>query len=480
MEQSPKVSITNGNHPADIVGRLKMFGNALLFCFLVGFAILFIRASSHPLFWDSILLSGQYALFYFGHWGSDLFVTQEIAGYPPIWGYYLATCWKLFGKTLLVSHLAMLPFLVLFLFEVRRACQRWIKPKWQNWVLVLVLLEPTLLAQSTQVAPDLALLAFFWYIFNDWVEGATWRTAVFLCLLMLLSPRGLLVGLGLILFGVTFNREGRKRAISHSLPVILLPLLAAGAWYIAHKIHFGWAGFQSGNDWGGLFSFVSIQGFLKNVLVLVWRFLDQGRVLVFGLGLVLFWMNRKSLQINQTLIRLLICLSIASFPAFLIFENGVGHRYLMPFTSVLLFGFGQMVVQLNLRQAVVTFAFSFVALLSGHFWIYPDPIAKGWDATLAHIPYFQLKKEAVDYLKDAKPYSIGSDFPNLRPPAEENLEGSAITIFKQKELRSDNKVLYSNVFNGFSETDLDTLERDFNIEKQWQSGIVTLILYQRK
>lgn len=480
MEQSPKVSITNGNHSPDIVRQLKAWGSALLFCFLVGFWFLFFISLRNPLFWDSILLSGQYGLFYLVHWGKELFVPQEMAGYPPLWGYYLATCWKVFGKSLAVSHLAMLPFLGLFGFEVRKACQRWINPQWKNWVLVLVLLEPTWLAQSTQVAPDLALLAFFWVVLNDQAEGGSWRAPFFLSLLMLLSPRGLLVGFGLILFGISSGKSEKKAFVPTFISLYLAPLALATFWYLVHKLHFGWAGFNTSNDWGGLFSFVSIKGFLKNLVVLAWRFLDQGRILVFGLGILLFWLNRKWIQTDKTLLRLLVCLSISLFPAFLLFQNGVGHRYLLPFTTVLLLMVGQVLSQLNIRQAVLAFSFCFVALLSGHLWIYPEPIAKGWDATLAHLPYFQLKKEAVAYLSDAKPSTIGSDFPNLRPPLEENLDGSAQTIFKPKILRTDNRILYSNVFNGFSEADLDTLKLDFSIEKQWQSGRVNMVLYQRK
>ena len=464
----------------NIVGRLNLFGNALLFCFLAGFVILFSISVHNPLFWDSILLSGQYGLFYFENWGSKLFVPHDMAGYPPLWGYYLATCWKLFGKSLLVSHLAMLPFLVLLIFEIRRACLRWVKPEWRQWVLVLVLLEPTWLAQSTQVAPDLALIAIFWLIFNDFVVGKKMRPALFLSILMMLSPRGLLVGFGLILFGLTSGLGNRKTSLVTHFSPFLLPIALTLTWYAAHKIHFGWAGFDSGNDWGGLFSIVSVKGFIRNGLVLVWRFLDQGRVLVFGLGFLLCWMNRKSIEPNKYLLRILICLSIPLFPAFLIFENGVGHRYLLPFTTLLLFAFGQMVSSLNARQAILAFSFSFISLLSGHLWIYPEPIAKGWDATLAHLPYFHLKNQALAYLGDVKPNSIGSDFPNLRPPLEENLAGLSTSVFKQKALKSDSKVLYSNVFNGFSALDLDTLKRDFMIEKQWQSGQVKMILYVRK
>lgn len=49
------------------------------------------------------------------------------------------------------------------------------------------------------------------------------------------------------------------------------------------------------------------------------------------------------------------------------------------------------------------------ALLSGNFWVYPDPIAKGWDASLAYLPYQQMRREmncfidaeGIDYAETA-------------------------------------------------------------------------------
>ena len=37
-------------------------------------------------------------------------------------------------------------------------------------------------------------------------------------------------------------------------------------------------------------------------------------------------------------------------------------------------------------------------LISGNLWIYPRNIAQGWDATLAHVPYYNLRIEAINYL----------------------------------------------------------------------------------
>jgi len=36
--------------------------------------------------------------------------------------------------------------------------------------------------------------------------------------------------------------------------------------------------------------------------------------------------------------------------------------------------------------------------LTGHLWIYPEKMAKSWDCTLAHLPYYELRKQCFDYI----------------------------------------------------------------------------------
>lgn len=33
------------------------------------------------------------------------------------------------------------------------------------------------------------------------------------------------------------------------------------------------------------------------------------------------------------------------------------------------------------------------------FWVYPEKIAHSWDATLAHIPYYELRKDCFNYIE---------------------------------------------------------------------------------
>ena len=63
------------------------------------------------------------------------------------------------------------------------------------------------------------------------------------------------------------------------------------------------------------------------------------------------------------------------------------------------------------------FTMAFMGLLSGNFWVYPQPISTGWDSTLAHLPYYKLRNEMLQYIDNQgiKCSDVGTAFPNWRP-----------------------------------------------------------------
>ena len=86
--------------------------------------------------------------------------------------------------------------------------------------------------------------------------------------------------------------------------------------------------------------------------------------------------------------------------------------------------------------------------LSGNFWIYPEKIAQGWDASLAHWPYFELRNKMNDYLKESNIDIdiVACTFPNVSQLKFLNLSSSS----KRHEFLNLDKnryVIYSNIFN---------------------------------
>ncbi len=94
---------------------------------LLGIAPVFItiavwlRSCRHPFFWDTIQLASRQAQWYYDQHFKYLLLPDVIdSGHPSGFGMYLALCWQWLGQSLLVSHLAILPFVVLILLGLFR------------------------------------------------------------------------------------------------------------------------------------------------------------------------------------------------------------------------------------------------------------------------------------------------------------------------------------------------------------------------
>jgi hypothetical protein len=107
-------------------------------------------------------------------------------------------------------------------------------------------------------------------------------------------------------------------------------------------------------------------------------------------------------------------------------------------------------------------------------------VAVGWDATLAHVPYHRLKENMLQFMRKAgiKAAQTGSDFPNDAAIGYADLSGRT-NVFPPKDLNSQPYILYSNVFNGFSDEEINTLRTTWKVLKTECSGRVEMTLYAR-
>ncbi|GGK89349.1 hypothetical protein ACD591_18455 [Rufibacter glacialis] len=437
-------------------------------------------------FWDSILLASKYGQWYYHTRFSTLFVPADLAGYPPLFGMYLAAGWHLFGKTLPVSHFLMLPFLLGLVWQVYLLARHFLPPS-GVWVgLLLVFLDPTVLAQAAQVAPDIVLLFLYLLCLNALLQHRPFLSSIGLVLMAVHTPRSqLLLGAVFLTYlllswleegSLTFSKIRRK----------LLPFLPAAlvllAWLGLHYQHFGWVGFSRSSAWGSYAAWASPVEILRNLVLICWRLLDFGRVSLWLTAGVLLWTSRKNLTLStrQLLILLLVPLAVLSL-VLVWFTNPIGHRYWLVVYVALGLLVAHLVQQISRPRRLLVVLVLVGSLASGHFWVYPEKIAKGWDASLAHLPYFKLRHQMLSYLDQQKiPWQeVGSDFPNLASPAETDLTADH-RRFPAKDLKTQRYIFYSNVFNGFTDQELTALQQEWVVVQELKEGLVYVRLYGKK
>ena len=442
----------------------------------------------HVFFWDTIQLGSKHAHWYYETNFQHLLLPEEIdSGHPPAFGMYLAFVWSLFGKSLMASHLAMLPFLLgipVLLFRIGE----YFGGRANSWMLALVAIaDPALAGQAVLVSPDIVLACFFLLVLSGILYRRTDWQLIGALGLAAISTRGMMVVVALYLFKVGISWEKNwLTPIRQALAFVPSGLLAL-AFLAYHYQQKGWVGYHEAMPWAPGFERVGIQGLVKNMAVLGWRLLDFGRLFVI---LTLAWLGYRmwkegsllaNKKVRQALILVMIILPLLSI-TFLAYRGLHGHRYLLPaFLSISLLFYTLLIYStFTNRLRHLFFGVILTGLATGNLWIYPDTISQGWDSTLAHLPYYKLRSNLLNYLdENSIPLeSVGTAFPEIGPLKFKALNGERRGM-KSKDLSRDTLIFYSNVMNDFTDNEIWRLKNEWKVVKLWENRGVKVILYRR-
>ncbi|MDX2413723.1 MAG: hypothetical protein QNK33_00910 [Bacteroidales bacterium] len=433
------------------------------------------------MFWDNVLFASKM--------GKHLYLNSPLnwnmpdsldAGHPPLLATIMALGWKVLGRSLEISHYLMLPFIFGLLWQLYSFVSFFVKErKYQPWAMLLVLADPTLSSQLILVNPEIIQLFFFFLALNSLLRQNSFMKVLSLVFLGLVSYRGMMLCAGIFLVEVVIDIVIRKKSLNSILSIRLLieyfigalPALVFIAWRLINK---GWIINNPAAIWARAWDFDSVLGFLenfgRNIVILLHRFADFGRLGVLVFILIAFWYRRGNNDPKRTsLLIISIFSTLFIIVSSLIIRNPIGHRYFIPsYLSLSLLAF--LLLKSSKWQKTLYFVL-LLSLVGGNFLIYPEKIAQGWDASLAHLPYWNLRKEALEYMDDNNIdiNETASFFPNISEIDDINLNGD-----KRKFLEfsgKENYVFCSNVFN-LSDADLDLVNNHYTVLKQFKKGRV--------
>ncbi len=431
--------------------RTEVLDLTILFFFALAFTL---TTSGGFFFWDNVIQISAPANWYYENNFSSLFAPDNIAtGHPPLIGLYLAAAWKIFGRSILISHLAMLPFTFGVLAQIYILAKLTSLSRAERWlVLLIILADPTLLSQLSLVTFEVPQMFFFLLTINSVLRKRRLLQGTGFMLLILTSLRGTICGGGIVLYIILYEwKSGFKyilKELKYFLPGIFVFLLFISSFYLNK----GWVVHNSVSQrWEGMASFEDIRGIARNVLILVWRLIDFGRIGIWvTLFLILYRAINKGSKLDEIQNKILILggSQLAVMALFTIpFSNTLGHRYFLPVIVLASLFVGVYVIKTLQRYAIILL-FNLLLLIAGSLLIYPDHIAQGWDSTPAHWGYYGARKEMIEiitqkYQIDEK---IGTFYPNIESPKYIDLEERQ-PLFKAADISSDQLIFYSNVFN---------------------------------
>jgi hypothetical protein len=465
--------------------------------FYLFFLLLLLVTVKFPFFWDTVQLASKHAHFFYETGFSSIILPNEIdSGHIPTLGIYLAMIWKIAGKSLIVSHLAMFPFVFGIVYQSIILVRRYYSSEWHYYALALLLADATLLAQCTLVSPDVLVVFFLLMSFNNLFPRKQFWGPIALAGLALSSMRGMMCIAGLFLAEMLLYISHEKielstvwlkktflfafRAIKAYLPAIILAFTFL-AW---HYYKTGWIGYHKEMPWYTLFQRVGFKGAIWNTFILGWRLIDFGRIFVWLTGMFCLWhffRNRPVLPGKlKTILIILLSMLIALCHAAILHRNLSAHRYFLPIYLLI-----SLLVTYYLFEVIhsrfwkkAAFYIMFAGMLSGNFLIYPDNVDKGWDSSLAYLPYFSLRERMMNYM-DKEGIAInetGTLFPNLSKLKYIDLSDKD-DAFAELDLKTNRYVFYSNIYNGFPAAQLYELKSYWRKLKEYRFMGVKIILY---
>jgi len=204
------------------------------------------------------------------------------------------------------------------------------------------------------------------------------------------------------------------------------------------------------NEWPDARTVASLSTVLKNFLVFNWILLDFGRIAIWISGLCFLFKKYKDAMVDANsyfLIRLVCSQYIIFMFTTIFFNNTIGHRYLLPIIVLFYILFYYILIQNSNYRSFIYATISLILIIS-NFIVYPDKIAQGWDASLAHWFYHDVREDMIDCLEKSNidPKNVGSFFPNLYQERYYFINENS-NSFSSYIPDNHKYLLYSNVYN---------------------------------
>jgi hypothetical protein len=270
---------------------------------------------------------------------------------------------------------------------------------------------------------------------------------------------------------------------------LLLPFLPGflliAAWSWMHYRATGWTGYHPGSPWAGCYEKVDLAGVARNGVIVAWRLLDFGRIFVVAVAGWLVLKQKGNLLLTppfNRLLLLLLFLLLSTLPPMLGYKMLNGHRYLIPVFYLL------SVIAVTLLYAAeitrklrnILYGVMLGGLLTGNLWVYPDGVAMGWDATLAHLPWHKVRHEMLAFMEEnhIPVEETGSRTPNTSVFDDTYLNGDP-RAFPWADLSTDKYVFYTNISNMFTDEEIETLKKNWVVVKEIRILQVKAILYKK-
>ena len=398
--------MTRYNYTSILLGLVVISYTALLFISL-----------DFCYFWDNIQQTSKEAHFFLTT-NFEIFPTNKLnsefslTGYhPPLMGLMTAILWKTFGYNIWVSHIFIFFWALILIYNLYKLLSIFFSEKHIGWIMLILMFEPTVLTQFVIASPDFILLTALVISIRGVIEKKFILLSVGLFFLFAINMRGVFAGfIFFVAHFVYLINSSKQKNYFHNLLINFTPYIPTffilGMYYLIFFMLNGW--FFTNSPYSEHYSLpANLNRTITHFAEFMVRLFENGRFVMWCLAIVSFYWLFKKFRFTNAKLNFIFILFLGLISNYFLFifitQMPFSPRYFMPF--FLLFSIMVLkgiVERLNSKHVIILFTLLILVELTGNLWIYPEKIAKSWDTTLAHIPYYTLRNECFNYIDENK------------------------------------------------------------------------------
>ena len=455
----------------------------IIFVFSALYFAAILLSASTPMFWDMAYVSKISNLIFDNNFSKIIFPEFD-NGTPPLYSIYISILWKIFGKSLFICHIAILPFVIGLVYQFYKLSSKFLPQKQIIFALILLFIEPTILTQTILAGLDLVFCFLFLFGLNSVLENKRYMIALSVIAIPLLNSRCFTSVFSIFLIDCYINRSEylNIKKFAKSIVAYLPALIFLIIWLLYHYLNTNW--FAVSNNRAKYHHFNGLEEIFRNFIYIVWKIVDFGRVVIYIVVLIFAFKIFKSK--NKKGISLIIIMLLSIIPYlffFLPFSYPVSHRHFMIIYIIGSLTVVYFLLTLNKKpHRIIIYTVITISLIIGNFWLYPERFGNGWDSSLKSIPYFKLKEKFDSYIKISKinPADIGADFPMNFDNYDTYLSEThfQFTDIDKKPLDKFRYIVQSNISNNFIPNEINTLNNKWILLKTFKSKQIYIKLFK--
>lgn len=447
------------------------------------YSIIIVKSLPTGIFWDSITILSKPATFLYEN---GIFNFHYPASYdngdPQLVPFYISLIWQIFGRNLVVTHLAFLPVAIIIITQLYRLTSKLFPSALTSYVFLLIALDPTLTSQSTGIYQDSFVILFSLLLINALIDQSKVRIMLFMLFLCMVSRRGILLTFGFMLsyfINMIFVEKKSPKDTFKELSITYFPAVLFVATFIIWRLNiFNWFFTTDQTTTGKL---ATLGGFLKNIAVLIRWHIDDGRIFLWSLFIILLLKQNKAKVFfrENILISLIFCsLSIVIMAVTLSLANPFGARYFVVQNILFAILLSKLLISYvpeKTGKRILIIASIF--LFSGNFWAYPETLSQSWDSSLGHLPYFELRKKTIGFFNRNKIdfHAVGVGFPMYASSKYIDITNDTCH-FESIDFKRNKWIVYSNIFN-LTDDEIHNC-KSWILVDEFQQGSVFMQIYK--